>query len=227
VLLPPSCPACGALGRAPCEACAAALERAPALPSPAGVDRCLAMLAYDGVGRELVARLKYRNARSAVPYLAGAMAALAAGQAVDVVTWVPTTPARRRSRGFDQAQLLAAAVARRLRRPCRPLLRRVAGPAQTGRTLAERRTGPAFAPRRRARAAVPARVLVVDDVVTSGATLTAAARALRAAGALEVHAVVAARTPARRASAAGVHSGQAELGPGNAAEPGPSASRRG
>jgi predicted amidophosphoribosyltransferase len=162
------------------------------------------VLAYEGVGRELVARLKYRNARSAVPYLSAGMAALAQGRTLDVVTWVPTTAARRRSRGFDQAQLLAAAVARRLRLRCRPLLRRAAGPAQTGRTLAERRRGPAFRPHPRAR--VPARVLLVDDVVTSGATLAAAARALRAAGAVEVHAVVAARTPARRAPTAGVHS---------------------
>ncbi|HEX2275192.1 MAG TPA: phosphoribosyltransferase family protein [Acidimicrobiales bacterium] len=225
MLLPPSCPACGALGRAPCETCAAALRRAPALPSPAGVDRCLALLAYEGVGRELVARLKYRNARSAMPYLAGAMAALAAGQAVDVVTWVPTTAARRRSRGFDQAQLLATAVARRLRLPCRPLLRRAPGPAQTGRPLVERRRGPTFGPRRRG--PVPARVLLVDDVVTSGATLTAAARALRAAGAREVHALVAARTPARRMPAGGVHSGHVELGPRNAADRRRSVGRRG
>ena len=169
------------------------------------------MLAYEGVGRELVARLKYRNARSAVPFLVGAMAAATGREVVDLVTWVPTTPERRRRRGFDQAQVLAAGVARRLGLPCRPLLRRGRGPAQTGRTLAERRRGPCFA----ARCPSPMRVLVVDDVVTSGATMTAAARALRGAGAAEVHAVVAARTPRpgfgppRR----GVHSGMAECGP--------------
>ena len=204
MLLPPSCPACGALGPAPCATCTSALTPAPALPAPPGVDRCHALVAYDGVGRELVARLKYRNARSAVPYLATGMAALARDETFDVVTWGPTTAARRRSRGFDQAQLLAGAVARRLGLRCRPLLRRAAGPPQTGRTLADRRRGPGFLLHPRAR--VPARVLLVDDVVTSGATLAAAARALRAAGAVEVHAVVAARTPARRASTAGVHS---------------------
>ena len=204
VLLPTSCPACGALGRAPCAGCAAELRPAPSLPPPPGVERCPAVLAYEGVGRELVARLKYRNARSAMPYLVGAMAALVDPDAVDVVTWVPTTGARRRSRGFDQAQLLAAAVARRLGLRCRPLLRRAPGPAQTGRPLHERRDGPRFWPR--PAASVPARVLLVDDVVTSGATLTAAARALRHAGALEVHAVVAARTPARRPHGGGIHS---------------------
>jgi predicted amidophosphoribosyltransferase len=150
------------------------------------------------------------------------MAALAGGQAIDVVAGSPTPPARRRARGFDQAQLLAAAVARCLRLPCRPLLRRALGPPQTGRTLPERRTGPAFA----ARAPSPTRVLIVDDVVTSGATLASAARALRQAGAREVHAVVAARTPARQLRAGDVHSGDAEHDPGNAVEVGPSAGRR-
>jgi len=145
------------------------------------------------VGRELVARLKYRNARSAVPFLADAMSACAAGIDADVVTWVPTTPARRRQRGFDQGQVLAVAVARRLGLRCVPVLRRLPGPPQTGRTLVERRTGPTF----RARGRAPARVLLVDDVVTSGATATAAARALRAAGSAGVHMVVAARTPGR------------------------------
>ena len=209
MLLPASCPACGARGRAPCPSCAAELRPAPALPSPAGLDSCAAALAYEGVGRELVARLKYRNARSAVPFLARAMADCVTGVDVDVVTWVPTTPARRRRRGFDQAQVLARAVARRLDLPCRPLLRRLPGPAQTGRTLAERRAGPAF----RARGRLPARVLLVDDVVTSGATVSAAARALRAAGTTRVHVVVAARTPDRRRTrpaSPGVDSGVAE-----------------
>ncbi len=194
---------CGALGAAPCPGCAAELRRAPALPPPAGVDSCHALLAYEGAGRELVARLKYRNARSSLPFLADRLAALVS-QEVDAVTWAPTTTARRRQRGFDQAELLARALARRLRVPCRPLLLRPPGAAQTGQPLDARRVGPVFHPARPA----PTRVLLVDDVVTSGATVAAAARTLRAAGAAEVHVVAAARTPPRRRPpGSGLHSG--------------------
>jgi len=171
------------------------LRPAPALGPPIGVDWCGAAFSYDGVGRELVARLKYRNARSALPFLAAAMAALVDPRAIDVVTWAPTVATRRRHRGFDQAQLLARAVARRLGRPCRGVLRRRPGtPPQTGRTLAQRRCGPTFD----IRANISGRVLLIDDVVTSGATVTAAAAALRAGGAASVAVVVAARTPPRR-----------------------------
>ena len=193
VLLPTACPACGALGPAPCEGCAALVRRPPALPPPAGLDWCAALLAYEGVGREVVARLKYRNARAALPWLAQGMAELVARRGVeglDVVTWVPTTPARRRSRGFDQGRLLAAALARRLALPCRPLFARLPGPPQTGASRAARLAGPRLVVRR---PVVPAGVLLVDDVVTTGATLAAAAASLRAAGASIVAAAVAAR----------------------------------
>ena len=193
MLLGTRCPVCATPGPAPCEPCAAELRRAPSLPPPPGLDACSALLAYEGAGRELVARLKYRNARAALPSLAAAMAALVDARDGDGVTWAPTTPGRRRRRGFDQAELLARAVARRLGRPCRSLLDRRPGAPPTGRGAAERRAGPAFVARRRA----PARVLVVDDVTTTGATLTAAAMALRAAGAADVRALTAARTPAR------------------------------
>ena len=197
VLLPVVCPVCGAHGVAPCAACRAGLRPAPVLAPPSGVDSCAAAFAYEGPGRELVARLKYRNARAAVPFLATAMVATVDASAVDTVTWAPTAAARRRTRGFDQAEVLARSVARRLGLPCRALLRRRSGAGpQTGRRLAERRQGPVFDPRR----AVPGRVLLVDDVVTSGATASAAARALRAGGATEVQVVVAARTPLRSAS---------------------------
>ncbi|HWC12573.1 MAG TPA: phosphoribosyltransferase family protein [Acidimicrobiales bacterium] len=203
MLLPTSCPVCGALGPAPCSSCARALAPAPALPRPPGVDSCASAFAYAGAGRELVARVKYRNARAAVPWLAGRMAAAFGAAEVDAVTWAPTSAVRRRQRGFDQARLLARAVARRVGVPCRALLRRRPGPAQTGRSRAERREGPSFA----ARGPVPARVLLVDDVVTTGGTVAAAARALRQAGATEVHVLVAARTPAPGASGADVHFG--------------------
>jgi predicted amidophosphoribosyltransferase len=151
----------------------------------------VALLAYDGPARHLLARLKYANERAALRGLAAALAALAP-PGTDVVTWVPTTSARRRDRGFDQAELLARAVARRLRRPCRPLLRRVPGPAQTGRSRVERRADP---PRFTARPRPAGDVLLVDDVVTTGATAGAAARALRGAGARRVVLLAAARTP--------------------------------
>ncbi|MGH9280845.1 MAG: ComF family protein, partial [Acidimicrobiales bacterium] len=114
MLLPTSCPVCGAPGPAPCDVCHRELAPAPSLPRPVGVDRCAALLEYQGAGRELVARLKYRNARSSVGFLADGMAALVDPAAIDAVTWVPTTADRRRQRGFDHAQVLARAVARRL-----------------------------------------------------------------------------------------------------------------
>lgn len=159
----------------------------------------MALLAYDDVGRDLVARLKYRNARSSLRWLSLLMAALVRAMHVDVVTWVPTTSARRRDRGFDQAQLLARAVARELHVPCRRLLVRAPGPPQTGRSLADRRVGPALRapPCRR----VPEHVLLVDDVITTGTSVSTAARALRRTGVGRVSVVAAARTPLKRARA--------------------------
>jgi predicted amidophosphoribosyltransferase len=192
VLLPPTCPICHRPGKAPCARCVAALERSPVLPPPAGVDELHALLRYDGAGRDLVTALKYRSGRDVLAWAAAAMARLATPPRGAIVTWAPTSPRRRRARGFDQAELLARAVARRWGVPCAPLLRRRSTAPQTGATLAARRLGPVFEGARRPPTGT---VIVIDDVATSGATLEAAARALRASGATRVIALTLARTP--------------------------------
>ncbi|HKA92874.1 MAG TPA: phosphoribosyltransferase family protein [Acidimicrobiia bacterium] len=195
-LFPALCPGCGRPAEPVCPACARTLRAPPALPPPAGVDRWMAPFAYEGVARELVARVKYARTRATVPWLASCMSRLVAAArahtAVGLVTWTPTTASRRRARGFDHAEVLARAVARELGLPVGPTLRRRPGPPQTGRPAAARRAGPQFDARP---GAFQGRVLLVDDVATTGATIAAAAGALRRAGVTSVIAVTAARTP--------------------------------
>ncbi len=152
---------------------------------------------YDGAVRQCVTALKYRNRRGAAVVLAHSLVARLGlrRSAFDIVTWAPTGAARVRSRGYDQAELLARAVARELGLPCRRLLYRGHGAPQTGRSRAERLHGPQF----RARRGGP-RVLLVDDVLTTGATLHAAQAALESAGAWRVTVVAAAATPASSGS---------------------------
>ena len=194
LLAPARCGACGRTGSSPCAGCIAAMRPAPpARKPPAGLDRCRAAIVYDGPARRLVAGLKYRNGRAALPWMVEALAPLA-DATPDVVTWIPAAPDHRRRRGFDQGQLLARALGRRLGVPARPLLRRLPGPAQTGRSLSARRAeGPRLAPRPGCRLDGLA-VLVVDDVWTTGSSLSAAAAVLRRAGARRITAATIART---------------------------------
>lgn len=200
-VLPKRCPVCARPGPAPCPRCIAGLIREPLVAVPVGLDACWAAMAYDVAGQRIVSSLKYRNARSLVIWLGEQLAEAAIDLDLDVVTWAPTTAAHRRRRGFDQAELLARQTGRYSGLAVRPTLVRLPGPSQTGRSLAERLEGPHFDLRRGASKVCAGRSIgLVDDVVTSGATLRAAARLLRVAGASRVVGLAAARTPRSRGS---------------------------
>ncbi|MFM7063611.1 MAG: ComF family protein, partial [Actinomycetes bacterium] len=188
LVLPPTCAVCGEVADGLCLSCATSLPPSPCRAPPSGVDHAAALAAHAGAAREVVAALKYRHHRDALAVLGPALARLATtfpGGRPDAVTWAATTPARQRRRGADQAQLLASEVARWLSRPSRRLVARRPGVPQSGQGRADRLGGPAYRPVDDA----PQHVLVVDDVWTTGATLAAAAVALRAAGATRVDAV--------------------------------------
>lgn len=151
--------------------------------------------------------LKYRGVRGVGRALASAMITCVPGPA-DVVTWVPSTRRRTAERGFDQAKVLAVQVGRELDVPVRGSLRRAfsSGP-QALRDATERRAAMRGSFDVRERVTVPARVMLVDDVLTTGATAAACAEALLRSGASHVSLLVAARTLLRAGRPAYTRSG--------------------
>ena len=117
------------------------------------------------------------------------------GMNPDCLTWVPLSRQRLRKRGYDQARLLAEEVASRSGIPCLRLVRKIRNnPAQSGTASAEARKKNVEGVYEASVEAAGRRVLLIDDIVTTGATLNEAARALTAAGAAEVSALTLART---------------------------------
>ena len=189
------CAGCDTPGRPICTTCRFALAGPPPRDQAHGV---AAAVAFTGRARDVVLGLKYRNRRAVSRHLAGLivnrLVAQRAQHDIDVVTWAPTSARRRRERGFDQGELLARAVAHQLGVPARRLLDRDSSASQTGRSRLERLDAPSFV----ARPGIEhRRVLVVDDVVTTGSTLMAAGAALEDRGAV-ARLVAVASTPHRR-----------------------------
>jgi predicted amidophosphoribosyltransferase len=164
-----------------------------------GRSEVIAAVPFVGRPREVVLGFKYGNRRQLAHHLAGLLVnrLLADGVGpgeVDVVTWAPTSARHRRRRGFDQAELVARRVAAQLGLPCRRLLERDgSSPPQTGLDRVARLHGSVFLA---SPATTGRRVLVIDDVVTTGSTLRSADVALREAGARSVRRAAVATTPA-------------------------------
>ena len=158
-----------------------------------------AALRYDGVGQEIVHAIKYRGRveaveRLAVPLMFGALAeGVPEYRKFDSVAPVPMRRGRRLKRGFNQAELLARGVAERISLPVSDKLRSVRKTMDQVELTAEERMANvrgAYA----ARGSCSGRVLLVDDVFTTGATLDSCSRALVEAGAEEVFALSLCRT---------------------------------
>lgn len=206
LLYPPRCILCGRLldsGAEPvCPRCRASL------PAAEGgrrgrkgefFDRCVSPLYYTGVVRESFHRYKFQGRRWYAETYGRWMADCVRDElegSFELITWAPLSARRRRQRGYDQAELLARAAAACLGREAAPLLEKRHIPAQSGLEGAERRRANVLgAYRLRPGAAVEGkRILLVDDVITTGSTLSECARVLKTAGAAGVVCVTLAQT---------------------------------
>ena len=186
---PRRCPGCGERGHLLCPPCAATLRGTPFVadpsPRPAGLPPVVAASAYDGPARAALIAYKERGRVALAGPLGAALAGAVAVLGADVLIAVPSSAAARRSRGFDHVTLLArAAAARTGARVVGGLRQQRRVRDQSGLDAAARASNIAgsMAFKGRAGQLAGARILVVDDIVTSGATLTEAVRALSAAG---------------------------------------------
>ena len=195
LLFPPKCPFCGKVLETPgiCPACEKALPwtaEAEGLRQGPGGLRCAAPLWYEGLTREGLLRFKFQGASAAAEPLGELVARCAAERfsgEFDAVTWVPVSKKRLRKRGYDQAKLLAESACRRWDTKPVELLRKVAdNPAQSGLTEAAARRANVLGVYEALPEAAGKRVLLIDDICTTGATLTECVRVLKDGGAESV-----------------------------------------
>lgn len=170
-------------------------------------DRCVAPLYYETMVRESFLDYKFHEKtwRAATyaaflePYVRKEFPQL------DVVTWVPLGRRSQKDRGFDQSELLAKELAKRLELPCEKLLEKIRDTRQQSRLQMpeERRANVLGAYGMRKNVLVSGRrILVVDDVVTTGSTMDECCRVLSSAGAAEIHCVALAQAIGKVAKSA-------------------------
>lgn len=194
LLFPPKCPFCRRILDSPgvCDTCRKELpwtEEHEAVREGTDSLRCAAPLWYEEKVREAILRLKFYGAAATAETLGALMAQCAAEHLsgeFDLITWVPVSRKRRWKRGYDQAELLARAVCRAWGvKPVALLRKTMNNPAQSGlKEDAARRANVLGVYEMRPGAEVSGRrVLLIDDVCTTGATLTECSKVLREAGA--------------------------------------------
>lgn len=197
-LIPTLCAACGRscrTGAVVCTRCGRRLGAAEPIcgAGPPGVDRAWSSAPHEGVARDLVTALKLRRLLPVAGLMAERVQWLAPADLLSgAIVPVPTARLRSLSRGFDPAAEIAKALATRTDLPLSACLARSGGGRQVGKRRAQRIGHP---PMIRAKCEAPRSVLLVDDVLTTGATLSSCARALRSAGAIRIAAVTFSRRP--------------------------------
>ncbi len=206
LLFPPKCPFCGRVleHQGICGECRSALPwtgEGEDLWDLGGEVRCAAPLWYEGAAREGILRLKFHAASAAAQPMGELVAQCAAryyAGEFDTVTYVPVSHARLRRRGYDQSRLLAQSACRLWgTRPQTLLVKTRDNPPQSGLHEAAARRANVLGVYEVPEGARVAgrRILIVDDVCTTGSTLKECARVLQDAGAQAVMAVAVARTP--------------------------------
>jgi predicted amidophosphoribosyltransferase len=197
-LVPALCAACGRACRVDavlCTRCTRRLAEAEPLTGQGapGLDRAWSSAAHEGVARGLVTALKFRRLLPVAATMAERIAWLAPASLLSgAIVPVPSSRLRSFDRGFDPAAEIAAALSIRVGLPLRSCLARSDLGRQLGGRRAQRIGQP---PHVNLRGEAPRSVLLVDDVLTTGATLSACARALRGGGAIRVAAITFTRRP--------------------------------
>lgn len=194
LLFPPHCAFCGKVGvQGVCPACEKTLPycKTP-LHERAEIGACLAPLRYEGAVRDALLNYKFHGSQSRCTGFGDILAQAAAehfGGQFDLVTFVPVSKKRRRERGYDQSYLLARETCRHWDTAPAELLRKTKdNPAQSSLSLREERqknVAGAYVAVNEGKIKGQ-RILLIDDILTTGATLREAARVLREAGAEKV-----------------------------------------